>query len=735
MIGVFFYLGLTFISIYILGYGVTLLLLPKKLEPYSLWLIPWVCIIIIIFLLIILSLMGAPVKWSAPLLSLLLLGTSGYMYFFKRRLRIDVSMKDFFIGFIILVSILFNLVPILRREGFLTTISMGNNDVGAYAIASDYLVNHSISESFVSRVNLPVSNLLHDGYRWGTPIIYSFFQVLFGLQGYQFTYLFQTILFGLMLPLVYIVFCLLYRSSMLGIIFLLIMTAFNANLLYMLYHDFLGQILFWGIELIFFVLFFAYLGTEEENQGINKFDFLIGINTSIFYFSYHEPALFIFAPLVIYLFWRVFKKERPFMYLKKLTVIASITLLTSAISIFNAIIFDFGQTFAAKKGQPIGWELFRERMPFANPFEALGFWSIHSFNPMSNIIAVVLSILAFSMIVLGIIRARQRALTISFTIIFISIIYWLAIPNANFFAYNRVVTYVLPFFIILFVIGLIESVKVVKLQILLVFILGGMVMFSAFNLNKKLRRQYLAVDKSFTSLSQIPLYKIHEPVYTESFLDSTIPYWVQSWTGYFIYNNRFTHWPTKFMKTENDNKVPDNSLVLIGKKSRWYWPQKRFLKNIIWENDYYSLGRLCSNDDCLLARTEDLSSIILGENDYENNLLLSGWSVKEVGGRWAVEKKSNLILVTKNEKYKELIFQARAIKEPQTMSIIFDGLFEKKISISEEWNIYKIFIKQKKTRGVHNILFLYSDTYSPLKLGIGQDKRDLAVNFKQIGIQ
>jgi hypothetical protein len=726
MVQTIFYLLLTLGVIYLLGYGLTQLVLPKKLLPYSLWITPWIAIITIINFLIIFSLLGIPSNISTPVLTILLGGISLYV-FFKVKPRLEITFSDMVLFGIVLLSIIFNIIPILRREGILTTLSLGNNDIIAYVTVGDYLIHHSILESFYSNVLLPIANLLHDGYRWGPSILLSYFLTLFRLSGYQLGYIMQTILFGLTIPLIYVITRILSKASFLTMILVALMTALNANLLYMLYHNFFGQVLFWGIEGMLFILFFSYFGTDEEkNKDINRFDILIGLTIATLYTSYHEPAVFMFAPLVLYLIIRFLMQKNPYAYFRKLFIIAGIALGFSFVSILNAIIFDFGQTFAAKKGQPIGWELFRKDIPFANPFEALGFYSIHSFPPMPMVIAVLLSLVTISVIIWGILKSKQRLMIVCYFIVFIFFLYWSGIYNHHFFDYNRVVTYTLPFFIVLFVIGFSELVVVPKVKIILLLVLVGLLMVSGIKLNKKFRTNYISVDKSLASLRDVPLSTIREPIYVEGFIDSKISYWVQNWTGYFIYNHSLQHFPVKFNENSSLHKVPENALVLSGKVSRWYYPPKIILNNIIWENEYYKIGRLCRTDKCIQSIPADVSSLVFGKNDWEDTLLVEGWSQKEGEERYSNSLHPTLRLVKKSP-VSSIIIETKSLEEPQQMSVVVNGLPVGETIVSKEWTEYSFPILNAED-GVFHIEFIFTALY---------DRGDTKVSavFKQIVVK
>ncbi len=733
MLETIIYLILTLITIYILGYGVTFCLLPNKLKLYILWLIPWVFILLTIVISTLFSLLGLSVSFTAPFLSTIYFVLSAYIYL-KEKPHILISRENSVMFFIIFMNIIFNIIPILRREGILTTISLGNNDVIAYATAADYLMNHSLQESFHTKVLLTLSNLLHDGYRWGPSILTAFFMSIFRLQGYQLAYLIQAILFGLTIPLIYVLLRVLYKPSFWGMLLSTTMFAFNANLLYILYHNFFGQVLFWGIEMMLFILFFTYYGTAEEHKlRINRFDILISLTISALYFSYHEPAMFIFAPLVLYIFWRFLSKNQPVSFIKKLFLTATITLSISSVSILNAFIVDFGQSFGSNKDQPIGWELFRQQIPYANPYEALGFYSIHSFPPLPNSIAILLSLLVLFLISWGIFKSKQKNFIICFTLIFFFFYYWTGIVHHNFFAYNRAITYTLPFFIILFTVGLLEIFKKWLYQISLVIILAGLVMFSAIKLNKKFRSSYIAVDKSIVSLREVSLQNISEPIYVESFVEPTVPHWLQNWTGYFIYQTDVNQLPKRFNDTSSINKVPENSLVLIGKYSRWYYPPKRILSNIIWENEYYKIGRLCNRDECLKRVEEDLSSLIVGKNDWENVLLTNGWSVREGDERWTNSLMPSLRLVKKTPASK-ITIDAQSLVEQQTMRIFVNDKQVGEIQLTTKWAVYSFPI-ENSTDGIYRIKFNFDNLNSPDELELNTDTGSISAGFRSFTIE
>ena len=628
---ILFYPFINIVFLFLLGFGLTFLVLPKSLRSFWLWLSPWTTIITAIFYFVVMSLFGLSMKQTfGPYITICLI--AGIYVLVKIKPTININKKeDFALIILVGLTLVLNLSPLIRRDKMLTSISMGNNDIIVYVATGDYLKDHSIKESFKTKVELTIGTLLQGGYRWGTPIINSFFLTLLNLQGYQYTYVSQVVLFSIFLPLLYILFKILFgRSSMAGLIIVGIFTGFNANLLYMLYHDFFGQILFWGIEILIFIFFYNYF--DSPKIKINKFniyDFILGILITILFFSYHEPAVFMFAPLGIFLLINFFlRKKNSGSYFFALLRIVSISVITGATSIFHALIVDFQQAFMSDPNQPIGWQLFRNKIPYANPFEAMGFWSIHNFEPMPTIITVALSIFIIIIIIKGLLNSRQKILSISYLLVFFLIYYWSIFNKHNFFAYNRALTYTLPFIVVLFSIGLISLYKKQKyFWSVIIVILISFELWSAIKLNKRFIKEHLSVEKSFISILDLKDKNIEEPIYSEGFIEDATPLWKQIWTNHFLYSMSISSTPIIFDDNQFENRVPNNSLVLISKPTPWFSSRKIIFKDIIWSNDYYQLGHICNNDDCLIKSKYKLNGIKIGDNEFEDSLLINVFNI------------------------------------------------------------------------------------------------------------
>lgn len=739
MIEIAFYSLLTILITFILGMGLTQLLVPKKLKPFAFWLAPWFLFIFLLLALVLFSLSGLSVQQVSPFLFVGLLVLTIYVVFKQKKPLPFELRRDVVISMFVATSIVLNISPLIKRDKFLTTISFGNNDVIAYATVADYLVEHSLRESFHTDVILSISNLLHDGYRWGPSILEAFFLHVLQLEGYQYTFLFQVILFALMLPLVSIFFTVLYKYDFAGMILSLTITTFNANLLYVLYHNFFGQVIYWGLGLLLLIFFFACLEIRVKKiQRLTRYDIVLGFAIGALYLSYHEAAFFMLGPLFIYLLLMVVLRRNVRNYLRVLGKVALVAFVLASVAIFNAIVFDFGQAFGGVQDQPIGWQLFRQSLPFANPFEMLGFYSLHNFAPMNNIFAIPLSLLVVLAVFYGLFKAKNRLLLISYTSVFLFFFYWMGIVMQNFFDYNRVLTYTLLFFIVLFVVGTVSLLaRVPKLKMAVIFILIVLVVYSGTRLNKRFIAERASVDQSYISLKALPTGEIKESIYTEGTLSSAVPLWKEIWIGYFIYPHiKNELFPKDYLADPYASKVPDNSLVLLSKPTPWYGPPKVLLKGIVWENEYYQLGRLCNSNECLLSREEDLFRVKMGESEFEDSLLISGWSVRESANRWANAKESTLRLVSRpSAEFSSLILEAQTLKQPQSIKVTIDGKMVGKQEVGMEWGIYEFAMGEKATPGVNQILLEFSNIYRPIDVIDSSDTRELTVNFRGIRLE
>lgn len=723
--------------LFILGFGLTAFLNPFK--KYSLWFIPWFTTIFLIVVCVILSFIGFSIKqMSIPLIIILL--SLSIIAVIKRKSQIEFNFKEDAIMFLIIISsILFTLYPLIKLFNFPTTISLGNNDVIGYAEASDYLVLNSISNVFLTTVPFGVDNIIAGSFRWGGTILQSFFLFIFSLKGYQMTYVLHITMFAVTLPLIYLFFKKIYKQSLLGLILSLSITALNVNLLYMMYHNFFPHVIYRGITLFLLIFMFEYFyEIKNKNNQLNLYDILIALGITTLYYSYYEIIIFFLVPIGIFLIINFIKNRQLFfILLNKIIKIALITIGFCLPSIIYSLRF-FLYTVSTEPGATIGWQLFRSKIPFANPFEALGFYSIHARDPLPNLFAIILSLIIIVFIIRGVIKSKYKGIIISYLIFYSFLFLKMTVIQPHFFDYNRVLVYTLPIFIITFSVGLIDWLNKRKvLTVILLAILILLELFFARKLNNRLIAERLAVDKSYISLKDINKNKviIDKPIYTESQLIDSIPYWNEVWIGYFLNLNKP---PINIVTIPKKQKpiIKDDDIIIISRAINNQSSTRILLNQIIWENQYFKIGTTCVSDECLNKKNIDLSKIKIGNNNYEDSLLISGWGKNEGDTHWANEKESTLRLITKDSYPTNLVIEALSLGKQQEMTIYIDNKLIDSVSVGTEWKTYSLPINHLLNFGVHKIKFVYSKGYRPMDVIPGNlDGRILYVNFKEIKLE
>ena len=730
----------TIALLFFLGIGVTTIVVPKKIRVHSIWIIPWVTITLIIFFLTLLSLLGLPVKQSMPIVTFFLLAIDVYVWIKKKLQRPAHIVQDIILTVFIIGTVFFNISPLLKTEKQLTTLSLGNNDAIVYVMSPDYLLNHSILDNFTKKPNTlkpaeaSVTGLIQSSYRFGPPMITAFFLPLFDLKAYQFFTIFQAVIFALSIPLVYLVLKVLYKPSTLGLVIISILIGFNANLLYIIYHDFFGQVLFWGISLCLLIYFLFYFETEPKNsKSFTYFDAGIGFLISILFLSYHEGAIFVLAPLVILLGIRFILKKNSLKYWFSLTRIGMISIILMPFAIANGMVLGLEQ--AGNTGGPIGWQLFRSNIPYANPFEMLGFYSIHSFDPLPSVVAATLSSLVVLLIMIGFYHSKNKLLMLSLVIIYLGFLIWTGPIDQNFFTYNRVVTYTLPLFIVLFAIGLLEAGKKMPRQLggYVIVALLALTLYSGIQLNKRYLREFISIDRSLISLQELHDSSIiQQPIYTEQALTGLTSLWRQMWIEYFLYPNKSLYSPFN-LQASHKTKIKDGSLILLSKTSIVYPPPSILYTDTMWENQYFKLVTICNSDQCLLRRKENLSLIKFKDSSYEDSLLIDGWSLKEKDHRWTDHKTATIRFITQTDT-QQMIVEVESLKQPQMMKVFINNKLAGQASLTDIPEKYTFPLGQLPG-GIHKIRFEFSHTYKPTDISKSDDTRDLAADFTLIQLK
>jgi len=725
MIIVVYSLLLFFLLIF-LGYGLASKLLPSPLQAYKLLIGPWLAIVTIIVSGTLGGFIGfTGEQWVAPVFlfslaaSLLEVRNINVK---KRQLSMPISILLIFS----LVLILANLSPLIVQQKFMTTISMGSNDAQAFAIVPDFLVSHSVKEGFGAGVPQAVYTLLPFGYRIGQSIIAVFFMVLFNLRGFEILTVIQTVLFGLAIPLVYIVQKQFFKENAeLPALTSAILVGLNVNLLYYLYHNFFGQVLFMGLYLVLVMLFIP------RQRGTRQI-ILAGSTLAALYYSYHEAVLFIVLPLLIMVGYEFFLRRKGMEYLFYYIKIGLVTMLLAGGAVMHSITFALfyrSQDF----NSPIGWQAFRaEGSSFINPVEMLGVYSIHNLPGMPTTIVVILSALIISVIFYGFKKAENKSLLSGLLVTYIFFFVFLSYIRPNFWFYDRAVSYALPILIVIFIGGL--HALLWKKRILFHLVLAGTILLAGSQtllLHKRYLRENLAVDKWIQSVGEIKeIIPGPQKIYSEQLFSPSLPIWKEIWAEYFLEPG------LNYVTSSEYNKakliVKDDDLILVTKNARYASPANLLLSKVLWENQSYKLGSACISDRCITESQRDLSFIDFERPTFSDSLLGSGWSVPESGHRWIASSEASFRLVSKKNLTK-ITIEAMTLNSPQEMSVFIADEKIGTVKLFPEWKTYQF--AKSLNPGILNLKLVFPHTYRPSALFGSFDTRDLSANIKTIRLE
>lgn len=575
-----------FAILYFVGYGITKLLLPNTFKEDEFWLVPWIGTIFFTSLLVIFSLIGLSVKVSAFLVILIGFISLIACNLLKINLSPNFSWKEqWFVLIIVIISSLFNLLSLLRH-GILTTVSLGNLDPIHYSLVADYLKDNSIISKISENQLYPampvIKYITQIVERWGSYVIISFFSVILKLKAYQ-VYTVLTVVFNALIPpLVLVLAKRIFPLTKLQSIIILILSSFNVNSLYILYHAFFGQIIFEGVLVLLITLTIAYLSSNGLRKGVNKFDILIGGGLSSLLSIYAEGTAFIILPAVLYTIIQMFVKRNISDTLYKIVKVAIISILLNPIAVYMGL-----KTTLAQLGSIAGWDMPR----YANPYEILGLYSIHSFPAIIYPVAIILNLMVVAVMLYGLYKIKNKLIYSSILIVYIAILGWVGFVKDYNYGYYKGLTFTMFVFIILFSIGYSELIADIKnrlMRISSIVLLLSLVMTSAIYLNLAMIKYHSVVDQSFISLSELNRDSmIKDIIY---FADDDR--WRQAWVVYFLQDKRLKLPPTKsgYFPGNAYPFIDENDLVLAYQDNNFIG--KINYRRVLWQKESATLGEL-----------------------------------------------------------------------------------------------------------------------------------------------
>lgn len=578
--------------LFFVGYGFTSIFIPEKLRKDSFFLIPWMGVILIAVIGITLSITQIPILYSKYIIFVIATLLTIYSIINKKALFL-FSKDTPFLSLLTVICLLFNLLPLLLKYGYLTTISLGNLDPLSYVNVAEYLIYHPIfikPEIFSSQPHFrAVGDLLYYSYRWGSPVILSFFSSIFDLRSYKIYSILITLLFSLSLPLVYLLAKNLINKSSKLLIFLLFLTyGMNSIILYILYNVFFAQFIFAGIFILTIILLNSYFSDNNiKNMQFNNYDLLIALGFSSMASIYPEGIFFAIGPLVIFAFINLFFK-RKFQTQIYLIKIILLTIIINPIVLGNALHWDYTIFFSSTKSSFIGWEKVR----YSTPFIMTGFYNLFYYKNLPILADIILSLPIMGICLYGLRKIKHTFFVISYLCIFglFYILYWFIYPN--YYLHLKLVSYLLFIFSIVFSVGLLFVFNRIRSKFLLfttLIIISFLSLRSAIRTVNQLYYHARAVDKKLISLEELNSnVNINEFFFTSDVFLGEYDLWKRLWQEYLLKDKKIVT-RTNYLDEKNLSEV---KLVLSEKDVLEYDHKKITYKNIIWENEYYKLGEI-----------------------------------------------------------------------------------------------------------------------------------------------
>lgn len=578
--------------LFFVGYGFTAVFVPEKLRRDAFWLIPWFGIMFITIIGVFTSMAGFSMNQGKFIILIFSLALIVYSIVSEKKIPFK-SWEILSISLLTIVCLLFNLWP-LMKVGFPTTISLGNLDPISYVHTSDFLMNHTVfdGKDFIHYKPYlwATGDLLHNGYRWGTPMILSFFSSIFELKSYQVYSILITIFFGFSFPITYVLAKqITERKKSYLLLFLIFLThAFNSTLLYMLYNVFFAQFIFLGVFITIIILLYSYFSEKNiDLYKLNHYDFLIAFGISSLTTLYVEGLFFIFIPLFIFIFLKILQKKYYF-FVYGLKIIL-LLLIINPMTLGNALRVNYKVFMSTTKIGVIGWEKIR----YAVPIEILGFYNLYYSRVIPSFIKIISSFILIGVMAWGFIKSKQKIFITAFMGFFIFLYLIFAFYFKNFFTYHRTITYTTFFVSILFSYGILLMSDLFKNKIIAIFMV---IIFSLMTLRSSYRTFFQfywhprVVDKSLISLTKLDNdKKLNSTFFTSDVFLGEYDLWKRLWREYLLSDKDIVtrqNYPTEraFLKDINLVLTEKNYLEGEGKKITY--------KNIVWENEFYILGEI-----------------------------------------------------------------------------------------------------------------------------------------------
>ncbi|MGO9060846.1 MAG: hypothetical protein ACLQU2_26210 [Candidatus Binataceae bacterium] len=291
--------GETYLYLQLLGFGLTHLLLRRRIISYQVWLAPWFGLMLAVIPLFWLSRLGMSTQRAFYVITIA--GALLAVLCLVRRPRfVRPNGFDAWLAVGALATLAIALYPMLFVPNAPTTISLGNADPALYAVASDYLRSHSVARPPLPDALHPTTTiigaLLSPGHRPGAFLVLSLFDCLFHAPSYRVFSVVLAVLLALTTPLVAIFAHLVSGKRHCGKVALSLSVA-NVNFMYCYYAGFAAQVLVLGCIIATFILV---LVDEREQSLANSHSIAVGFAMIAMILLVPEGAVFFIFPFVLY---------------------------------------------------------------------------------------------------------------------------------------------------------------------------------------------------------------------------------------------------------------------------------------------------------------------------------------------------------------------------------------------------------------------------------------------------
>ncbi|HLD26641.1 MAG TPA: hypothetical protein VJB63_01655, partial [Patescibacteria group bacterium] len=435
---------------------------------------------------------------------------------------------------------------------------------------------------------LATGDLLHGGFRWGSPMVLSFIASVLGIRAYAVYFILLVLSFVLSFPLVYI---LVKRMMAKGGKFLMLLIfftfAFNSTMLYMVYNVFFTQFLFSGIYIVLFLLIYEYFKSVDASLHFNFFDLLIALSISSITTIYPEGLAFAFVPLIIAVVLHALRNKN-IIYTVRFLKICALAFVINPYTFGTAVEQNIKIIASSTRSAFIGWE----NIPYATPLEIMGFYNLYYSKDLPVLIDFIVSIPIVMIWWIGFKKLKSSLVLLAYLLTFLIVYIGLRFIFPNFFTYHRAITYSLFLYPILFTSGVIyvlsffhKNFKYVVIAIVFILIAR-----SAYRTTYQMYWHMRVVDKALISLEELNSAKnIPQPFYTADVFLGEYDLWKRLWREYFLMDRLIItsqNFPTEIPS------LPEEYTVLAEKDIVEYQGKKLHFKTILWENEYYKLGKI-----------------------------------------------------------------------------------------------------------------------------------------------